>query len=97
MSLARALTIDAPIIILDDCLASVDNQTASEILKNFSNAQGKTIVFISHQLSAAAKADRIFVMEKGEIVQIGTHSELVEQTGLYRFLWQQNQLEKILQ
>ncbi len=97
MSLARALTIDAPIIILDDCLASVDNQTASEILKNFSNAQGKTIVFISHQLSAAAKADRIFVMEKGEIVQIGTHSELLEQTGLYQFLWQQNQLEKILQ
>ncbi len=97
MALARALTVDAPIIILDDCLASVDNQTATEILANFSNQKGKTIVFISHQLSAAAKANRIFVMEKGRIVQIGTHKELLQQEGIYQFLWQQNQLEKILQ
>ena len=96
-ALARGLIIEAPILILDDCLASVDNQTATDILNNFSDKQGKTIIFISHQLSAAATADRIFVMDKGEIVQMGTHRELITQDGIYQFLWQQNQLEKILQ
>ena len=96
-SLARAFTFDAPIMILDDSLASVDNQTASEILNNLTEQKGKTVIFISHQLSAAAIADRIFVMDKGEIVQIGTHAELINQDGIYQFLWQQNQLEKVLQ
>ncbi len=95
-AIARALIVDAPILILDDCLASVDNQTATEILNNLSNEQGKTIIFISHQLSAAATADRIFVMDKGKIVQMGTHRDLIRQAGLYQFLWQQNQLEEIL-
>lgn len=95
-SLARALIADAPVLILDDALSSVDNQTATQILDNLSTEQGKTVIFISHQLSAAATADRIFVMDKGEIVQMGTHSELIEQSGLYQSLWQQHQLEEIL-
>lgn len=96
-SLARALLIDAPILILDDALSSVDNQTATQILENLSKGvQHKTVIFISHQLSAAATTDRIFVMDAGQIVQIGTHTELLDQPGLYRSLWNQHQLEEIL-
>ncbi|MBZ8182969.1 ABC transporter ATP-binding protein [Oscillatoria salina] len=97
-SLARALLIDAPVLILDDALSSVDNQTATQILDNLSEGvKRKTVIFISHQLSAAATADRIFVMDAGEIVQIGTHAELSESPGLYQSLWQQHQLEEVLQ
>lgn len=96
-ALARALLVDAPVLILDDALSSVDNQTATQILSNLSQGTTrKTVVFISHQLSAAATADRILVMDQGEIVQSGTHSELLQQPGLYRTLWNQHQLEEIL-
>lgn len=95
-SLARALLIDVPVLILDDALSSVDNQTATQILDNLSEERGRTVIFISHQLSAAATADRIFVMDRGTIVQIGSHAELLKAPGLYRSLWQQHQLEEIL-
>lgn len=96
-SLARAMLVEAPVLILDDALSSVDNQTATQILENLSQGEKhRTVIFISHQLSAAATADRIFVMEAGEIVQTGTHSELLQNQGLYRSLWNQHQLEEIL-
>lgn len=96
-ALARALLLDAPILILDDALSSVDNQTATAILQNLSHAgQKRTVIFITHQLSAAATADRILVMEKGEIVQTGTHQELIGRKGLYQWLCGQNQLEELL-
>jgi ATP-binding cassette subfamily B protein len=96
-ALARALVIDAPILILDDALASVDNQTATNILKNLTEGtQRKTVLFITHQLSAAAIADQIWVMDKGQIVQVGTHEDLLTKPGLYQTLWSQYQLEKSL-
>ncbi|MEL6458755.1 MAG: ABC transporter ATP-binding protein [Cyanobacteria bacterium J06621_15] len=96
-ALARAMLVDAPVLILDDALSSVDNQTATQILKNLSSGtKRKTVVFITHQLSAAAAADRIFVMEKGKIVQTGTQAELLQQPGLYRDLWSQHQVEELL-
>ncbi|NET59766.1 MAG: ABC transporter ATP-binding protein [Symploca sp. SIO2E6] len=105
-SLARALLVDTPVLILDDALSSVDNQTATQILENLALRNGsfrgdlglrrKTVIFISHQLSAAATADRIFVMDAGRIVQTGTHTELLQSTGLYSSLWNQHKLEEIL-
>ncbi|MGK7938578.1 MAG: ABC transporter ATP-binding protein [Crocosphaera sp.] len=91
-ALARALLMNAPILILDDALSSVDNKTATSILENLSQERQRTIIFISHQMSAAAQTDRIFVMDNGRIVQMGTHQELVQQSGLYQNLWQEHQL-----
>lgn len=96
-ALARAMLIDAPILILDDALSSVDNETATKILKNLAGGkQHKVVIFITHQLSAAATADRIFVMSNGKIAQMGKHSELVKQPGLYQGLWSQHQVEDLL-
>jgi ATP-binding cassette subfamily B protein len=96
-SLARALLVDAPVLILDDALSSVDNRTATEILSNLSaGVEGKTVIFITHQLSAAAQADRLLVMNQGKIVQSGTHQELLQTEGLYQTLWKQHQLEEVL-
>lgn len=96
-ALARALLLDAPILVLDDALSSVDNRTATEILKILSAGQSRrTVLFISHQLSAAATADRIMVMDRGQIIQSGTHAELVQQPGLYQSLWNRQKLEEVL-
>jgi ATP-binding cassette, subfamily B, multidrug efflux pump len=93
-ALARALLLDAPVLILDDALSSVDNQTATQILQNLSEGtRRKTVLFISHQLSAAATADRIFVIDQGRIVESGTHAELLAQAGLYLSLWEKHKLE----
>ncbi|MTJ08545.1 ABC transporter ATP-binding protein [Anabaena sp. UHCC 0204] len=96
-ALARAMLIDAPILLLDDALSSVDNQTATQILTNLATGtKRKTVIFITHQLSAAATSDRILVIDQGKIVQTGHHSELVQQPGLYKTLWNQHQVEELL-
>ena len=70
-ALGRALLVEAPILVLDDALSSVDNQTATQILANLSSeAQQKTVIFVSHQMSAAAACDRILVMDQGQIVPV---------------------------
>ena len=92
-ALARALLVQSQILILDDALSSVDNQTATQILNNLSTGTDrKTVIFISHQLSAAAMADRIFVMDQGMIVQAGSHDRLLRENGIYRELWGKEKL-----
>ncbi|CAN1209728.1 ABC transporter ATP-binding protein [Tumidithrix helvetica PCC 7403] len=93
-ALARALLVDSPVLLLDDALSSVDNQTATGILANL--PKHKTVIFISHQLSAAANADRIILMDRGKVVQIGTHQELLKESSLYGKLWNQHKLEEVL-
>ena len=90
-ALGRALLVDAPVLVLDDALASVDNNTAAAILDSIRAQDGRTIVMISHQLSAAAACDRILVMDNGQIVQQGHHNELIQVAGVYRRLWEREQ------
>ncbi len=90
-ALARALLVDAPILVLDDALASVDNRTAAAILQSLTLNQQRSVLFISHQLSAAAACDRVLVLESGRVVQQGHHRDLVKQTGTYRRLWEREQ------
>lgn len=96
-ALARALLLQAPVLILDDALASVDNQTATQILQalNGDRDRQRTVIFISHQLAAAATADRILVLDRGHLVQSGSHRELLATEGLYRSLWERQQLEEL--
>ena len=90
-ALGRALLVSAPVLVLDDALASVDNNTAAAILESIRAQDGRTIVMISHQLSAAAACDRILVMDNGRIVQQGHHNALIHTTGVYRRLWEREQ------
>jgi len=95
-ALGRALLMSAPVLVLDDALASVDNKTAAAILDSIRAQDDRTIVMISHQLSAAAACDRILVMENGRIVQQGHHSALIQQPGVYKRLWERQQASQQL-
>jgi len=96
-ALSRALLVNSKIIVLDDALASVDNKTASAILKTIKNQYNKTVLMISHQLSAAASCDRILVMNEGKIVQEGTHQVLIMKDGLYKSMWEREKAKEKLQ
>ncbi|MEI6030407.1 MAG: ABC transporter ATP-binding protein [Synechococcaceae cyanobacterium ELA739] len=96
-ALGRALLLEAPLLVLDDALASVDNTTAAEILRSIRQQQQRTVLMISHQLSAAAACDRILVLEEGRLVQQGHHLQLVQQPGTYRRLWEREQASERLQ
>ena len=95
-ALGRALLVEAPLLVLDDALASVDNNTAADILASVRQQNDRTVLMISHQLSAAAACDRILVLDDGRLVQQGHHSELVGQRGTYRRLWEREQAEQQL-
>ncbi len=96
-ALSRALLVDSKIIVLDDALASVDNKTASAILQTIKKQYSKTVLMISHQLSAAAACDRILVMNDGKIVQEGTHQFLIKKDGLYKSMWEREKANEQIQ
>ncbi len=95
-ALGRALLMTAPVLVLDDALASVDNNTAADILSSIRAQRDRTILMISHQLSAAAACDRILVLDEGRLVQQGHHNALLEEAGTYRRLWEREQAEEQL-
>ena len=85
LSIARAMMKDAPIIILDEATANVDPENEKELMEAVSElTQEKTVIMIAHRLKTVRRADRIFVVDKGRIVQQGTHDELMKQGGIYR-------------
>lgn len=93
-SIARALKKDAPILILDDALSAVDTDTEEKILHNLkANRKGKTTILIAHRISTIQNADKILVLEDGEAKECGNHKELMELGGIYKDMFEKQQLE----
>ncbi len=97
VALARALLRRPRILILDDCLSAVDTQTEETILRNLETVfAGRTVLLVSHRVSAVRKADRILVLEGGRVAEEGTHDELLALGRLYADLARRQQLEEEL-
>lgn len=93
-SIARALMKDSPILILDDALSAVDTDTEERILRNLKeNRAGKTTILIAHRISTIQNADMIMVLEDGEAKEIGNHESLMKENGIYRDMFEKQQLE----
>jgi len=93
-SIARALMKDAPILILDDALSAVDTDTEEQILHNLKmNRAGKTTILIAHRISTIQNADIIMVLEDGKAQEIGNHEELMQLGGIYKDMFDKQQLE----
>ncbi|MEX0708639.1 MAG: ABC transporter ATP-binding protein [Woeseia sp.] len=88
LSIARALLKNPPILILDEATSAVDNDTEAAIQRSLRRiSHSRTTLVIAHRLSTIVHADRIFVMDRGRVVESGTHAELLEQRGIYAALW----------
>jgi ATP-binding cassette subfamily B protein len=97
-AIARALIRNPRILVLDDALSSVDTQTEDRILNHLREImQGRTTIFISHRVSTVRNADRIAVLRDGQIVEYGTHDELLELNGEYYKLYDKQMLEEELE
>lgn len=91
IAIARAILKNAPILILDEATSALDNESEHFIQQAFDEAmQDRTTIVIAHRLSTIENADRIVVMDQGQIVEQGTHKELLEKHGAYYQLHQRN-------
>jgi len=88
VSIARAVLKNPPVLILDEATSSVDNETEALIQRSLERiAVGRTTIIIAHRLSTVRNADRIFVLERGQLIEHGRHEELVASQGIYAGLW----------
>jgi ATP-binding cassette subfamily B protein len=89
VAIARAIITEPKILVLDEATSSVDTLTERKIQEAMDNlAKGRTTIIIAHRLSTLQNADRIVVLDKGKIVEIGSHDELMKTGGLYSQLYQ---------
>ncbi len=95
VSIARALIKNPEILILDDCLSAVDTETEEIILKNLERVnKNRTTIIVSHRVSSIKHADSIIILDKGKIIQEGTHAQLSKIKGFYKDLYEQQLLEE---
>lgn len=95
MSIARALLKQSKILVLDDALSAVDAKTEMAILKSLrKERQGKTTLIATHRLTSVMAADLILVLKNGQIIERGTHDQLLAENGWYADMWQRQELEK---
>jgi len=95
VSIARGIFKQPQVLIFDDCLSAVDTRTEEEILSNLGGImQDKTSIIIAHRISTIKNADKILVMDKGEILEQGTHNELMDAKGAYFELYEKQLLEE---
>ena len=88
LAIARAVLKNPPILIFDEATSAVDNETEAAIQRSIDRlTKHRTTIIIAHRLSTIRHADRIFVMDRGEVIQSGTHDELLAGRGLYAQLW----------
>ena len=97
IAIARSLMMDCSILIFDDSTSSVDMETDEKIRSALQkNTAGRTVILISHRISTLMQADRILVLEDGSVAQIGTHSELLAEEGIYRRVYQMQSDARLL-
>jgi ATP-binding cassette subfamily B protein len=85
IAIARTLMMECPILVFDDSMSAVDMETDAKIRESLrENTRDATVILISHRINTLMQADKILVMDKGHIVQTGTHRELIAQEGIYR-------------
>jgi subfamily B ATP-binding cassette protein MsbA len=89
IAIARAVLVNAPVLILDEATSALDAESEQLVQKALANLlENKTSIVIAHRLSTIRKADKIVVMERGKIIESGTHEELLQQNGIYRKLYE---------
>ena len=88
IAIARVMLKNAPILVLDEATSALDSDVEAVIQQNLNSLmQGKTVLAVAHRLSTIAALDRLIVLDKGEIVESGTHSQLIDLNGVYSRLW----------
>jgi ATP-binding cassette subfamily B multidrug efflux pump len=89
VAIARVILKDAPILVLDEATSALDSEVEAAIQESLADLmEGKTVIAIAHRLSTIARMDKLIVMDRGRVIETGTHAELLEAGGLYASLWQ---------